>query len=104
MGQPITLAKDGNELIVYGRSQAAVHVAQGYQYTDSDVAAAGVRADDLTALRGVNEDMAAKIAGRGWTTYEAVAEAPVKEMTAIKGIGPKLAATIKGEAARLAGL
>jgi transcription termination factor NusA len=101
MGQPVTLQRGEEEVIVYGRAQAAVYVAQGYRYGDADTAAAGIPADDLTAIQGVNEDMAAKIASRGWTTYEAVAEAPVKEMMAIKGIGPKLAATIKGEAAQL---
>ena len=107
MGQPIKLVKTDSEgvqeLIVYGRGQAAVHVAQGFQYETEAEAQAGVRADDLTAISGLSAGVVEGITALGLLTYDDVAEAPVKDLVKIQGVGQKMAAKLKSEAAELSG-
>ncbi len=102
MGQPIYLKRKGKpDLVVYGPAQAAVHIAQGWQHADPEQVASGVRADDLTAINGVGEHFAEQLAGIGFVTYVAIAEAPVKNLTALNGVGKETADLLKASAAKL---
>ena len=107
MGQPIKLLRtdsDGEqELIAYGRGQAAVCVAQGYHYAAEDEARAGIRADDLTAISGLSAGVVEGMTALGLLTYDDVAEAPVKDLVKIPGVGQKMAAKLKSKAAELSG-
>ena len=103
MGQPLKLVRGDDELIVYGRAQAAVHIAQGWAYEDPNLAAAGAPADNLLEL-GVSDTIAGALADLGLTTFADVAESPVEDLVSIKGVGKKTAASLKAAAAELIGL
>ena len=100
MGQPILLEKDGKpQFVVYGRAEATLFIAQGWQCADPEYGAS-IRADDLTAIPGINDHMAALLAQAGLVTYAGVVEA--NDLTAFNGIGKTTAKRIKESAVELA--
>jgi predicted flap endonuclease-1-like 5' DNA nuclease len=58
--------------------------------------------DDLTALRGVGEEVAQSLIERGLDSYAAIAEAPVSTLVRIPRVGRSRAMTIKEQASALA--
>ncbi len=102
MGQPIVLKKDDKpDMVVYGYSQAAVFVAQGWSFENEDKRRAGVPADNLTKIPGVNEALAEALALQGIVRYAALSNAPIEDLTRVNGIGEKKAVNLKAAATRL---
>lgn len=98
MGEPIELVSpDGEPFTVYGRHEAAVYLAQGYQ-SAADVV---ITADNLSKLDGATTAIVQALTGLGLYTYAAVLNADMETLTGIKGVGKTTAEKLQASAKAL---
>jgi hypothetical protein len=69
MGQPIKLTKGRETMTVYGRAQAAVHVAEGWRLEDADMAASLPAVETAVNLADLDIDELKALADEKGVTY-----------------------------------
>lgn len=69
MGQPIHLRKGDKTLIVYGRAQAAVHAADGWQVADENVADSLPQVDTAVSIDDMTIDELKDLADKRGVAY-----------------------------------
>jgi hypothetical protein len=105
MGQPIRLVSPDGEgltrvsITVYGRHEAAVYLAKGYQPAEDGLLGnVPIPTEDLSLLDGATEAIVQGLTSLGLDTCAAVAAADVDTLTGIKGVGKATAARLRASA------